>query len=93
MPNVSGPAWKTRLPEPGEYVPSSEGSIWTLSWKPAIVPSRSTTSADASSTPSATRSVPRTTATFAFAAAAATADQARSRNAGSGGGIRLPWLR
>ena len=52
-------------------VPSSEGSIWTLSWKPAIVPSRLMTSAVMSRAPSTMRSVPRTTARFAFAAAAA----------------------
>ena len=60
------PASRSRV----NRVPSSEGSSWTLSWKPAIVPSRLMTSAVINRAPSTTRSVPRTTATFAFAAAA-----------------------
>ena len=59
---------------------SSDGSSWTLSWKPRIVPSRSTTSAEINRPAATMRSVPRTTATLPPAAAAATADQARSRN-------------
>src|SRR5262249_8878054 len=43
--NRSAPVWNTRLSVPGEYRLSSDGSSWTLSWKPATRPSPPTTRA------------------------------------------------
>jgi hypothetical protein len=58
-----------------------------------MVPSRSITSAAATSAPAAMRSVPSTTAIRARAAAAAILRHARSRNSASGGGSALSCAR